>query len=562
MRRSSNFRLGISSLALFFYCPVSVNANYLVVKGDSLSKIADAQYGNWMKWKNLWKVNEDQVKNPDLIYPGQRLRLLTDQDLTLVADNSVSASPAFDSSSNNDAGPPVKIRSNKRSQEWSLLPQQAWEKFVFKTSPAVDPDGFDRRSRVADRVADKTSAEVTIASERIPILGEIVNARTEFERVFMGETVFIRADETLQVGTTYSITKGPQKIISKRDTRVGFAYDLTGKVKIVGVRDGVFIATVTALYHPIQRGQLLIPEVNSYEFPTPTEAVNPIAASVVVTRSYQDDMLGEQKVVFLDVGKDDGVKVGNIFRHYLHEDPNNSEIISAKDFMIESELEILSVQEKFSIAIILSGRSPLHLGDEAIALTDLSDFQKNQGLQSFVQDHAPAPTADTLDQMDPSDGIGEKENLELRQLEKWARPAPAAPLQPESSINDDEIKRLDVHEGAKPTTEIGTEAAPNDGSNKTQPAAPKPTPEPTPVPSPALTPAPPASTDAKAEGASESSKFDLPPTAPSETDVPQAPIVEAAPQTAAPTQVTPANPAPDPVPDSEPTSIGPLKIGH
>ncbi len=48
---------------------------YVVVKGDSLSKIASGQYGNAQKWRRIYEANRDLIKDPDLIYPGQQLRI-------------------------------------------------------------------------------------------------------------------------------------------------------------------------------------------------------------------------------------------------------------------------------------------------------------------------------------------------------------------------------------------------------------------------------------------------------------------------------------------------------
>ena len=48
---------------------------YVVVKGDSLSKIAMGQYGNAQKWRRIYEANRDLIKDPDLIYPGQQLRI-------------------------------------------------------------------------------------------------------------------------------------------------------------------------------------------------------------------------------------------------------------------------------------------------------------------------------------------------------------------------------------------------------------------------------------------------------------------------------------------------------
>ncbi|MCZ2101074.1 MAG: peptidoglycan-binding protein LysM [Chitinophagales bacterium] len=48
---------------------------YTVVKGDTLSKIAKAHYGNAMKYPVIFEANKPMLKDPDLIYPGQVLRI-------------------------------------------------------------------------------------------------------------------------------------------------------------------------------------------------------------------------------------------------------------------------------------------------------------------------------------------------------------------------------------------------------------------------------------------------------------------------------------------------------
>ena len=48
---------------------------YTVVNGDSLSKIAKRYYGDANEWPRIHEANRDQIKNPDLIHPGQRLKI-------------------------------------------------------------------------------------------------------------------------------------------------------------------------------------------------------------------------------------------------------------------------------------------------------------------------------------------------------------------------------------------------------------------------------------------------------------------------------------------------------
>jgi uncharacterized protein YidB (DUF937 family) len=50
-------------------------AIYVVVAGDSLSKIAKRSYGDANQWRRIFEANRDQIKNPDLIRPGQKLRI-------------------------------------------------------------------------------------------------------------------------------------------------------------------------------------------------------------------------------------------------------------------------------------------------------------------------------------------------------------------------------------------------------------------------------------------------------------------------------------------------------
>jgi nucleoid-associated protein YgaU len=48
---------------------------YVVVSGDSLSKIAQREYGDANQWPRIYEANRDLLKDPDKIYPGQKLRI-------------------------------------------------------------------------------------------------------------------------------------------------------------------------------------------------------------------------------------------------------------------------------------------------------------------------------------------------------------------------------------------------------------------------------------------------------------------------------------------------------
>ena len=48
---------------------------YEVKKGDSLSKIAKEFYSDAMKYPVIFEANKPMLKDPNLIYPGQMLRI-------------------------------------------------------------------------------------------------------------------------------------------------------------------------------------------------------------------------------------------------------------------------------------------------------------------------------------------------------------------------------------------------------------------------------------------------------------------------------------------------------
>jgi nucleoid-associated protein YgaU len=55
--------------------PADGGSTYTVQKGDTLSAIAQQHYGKASHWHAIFQANRDQLADPDLIQPGQVLRL-------------------------------------------------------------------------------------------------------------------------------------------------------------------------------------------------------------------------------------------------------------------------------------------------------------------------------------------------------------------------------------------------------------------------------------------------------------------------------------------------------
>ena len=48
---------------------------YTVVKGDTLSKISKQYYGDANKYAVIFEANREVIRQPDLIFPGQKIRI-------------------------------------------------------------------------------------------------------------------------------------------------------------------------------------------------------------------------------------------------------------------------------------------------------------------------------------------------------------------------------------------------------------------------------------------------------------------------------------------------------
>lgn len=71
----SNVQSGSSSRPDASAQPAAAERSYTVKSGDSLSAIAKREYGDAAQWKRIYEANRDTIDNPDLIHPGQELKI-------------------------------------------------------------------------------------------------------------------------------------------------------------------------------------------------------------------------------------------------------------------------------------------------------------------------------------------------------------------------------------------------------------------------------------------------------------------------------------------------------
>jgi nucleoid-associated protein YgaU len=53
----------------------TAHRTYVVKAGDTLSEIAEREYGDASQWRRIYDANRDRIEDPDLIHPGDTLEL-------------------------------------------------------------------------------------------------------------------------------------------------------------------------------------------------------------------------------------------------------------------------------------------------------------------------------------------------------------------------------------------------------------------------------------------------------------------------------------------------------
>lgn len=71
----SNVRSGSSTRPDATAAGGATETRYTVRSGDTLSEIAKREYGDAGQWRRIYEANRDQLDDPDLIHPGQELKI-------------------------------------------------------------------------------------------------------------------------------------------------------------------------------------------------------------------------------------------------------------------------------------------------------------------------------------------------------------------------------------------------------------------------------------------------------------------------------------------------------
>lgn len=400
-----------------------LQAEYAIERGDTLTGISKRLFGDGRFWPKVWAINQGQISNPHVIQPGNKI-LFRSGSLSEMPQVLVAQAVSTHHSDAND------IIHKLPDGEWKRLPPQAWENVQLRLPPTVDATGFDLRSKVAFGKSLGWDAPVATSSETISPLGKIEGARRDAENLIQKDVVFIAAEADLMTDTVYAVSPGSRDLSGSELGRSGYAYPITGQIKIIGMRDRLFVGEVQSTSGLMRRGDILIPLPTKIDPPRVIAGPEPLTATLLEDPEDTERTLAQHEIVFIDRGAKDGVAPGMIFRGYVKRDPFTGDTISDLNIVVHSDIQIIQSSDEFSLGWVLRSTSDLRAGLPLVLLTDVSEFGDQRGFEGAKAPQT-AQEMDELDRLDTGGELTDAEKKELKQLEEWRnQPAPPPPADP------------------------------------------------------------------------------------------------------------------------------------
>jgi hypothetical protein len=198
-----------------------------------------------------------------------------------------------------------------------------------------------------------------------------------------GESIFISHQESgnLAVGAEYSVVRPANELFltmhyqqeRSNIARLGKPYEDVAQVRVTQVNQEGAVATVTFSCGPIVPGDLLMPfqprDIPEYTVSSPLDPFVPLDKNKhqgrIVASHNNIGYFGQDTIVYLNLGENDGAKPGQRFRIYKLIPPHMRIFMLSQPTPPETlgEAVILSVQGKSSVAMVVSSYREISAGD-------------------------------------------------------------------------------------------------------------------------------------------------------------------------------------------------------
>jgi hypothetical protein len=293
---------------------------YTVQKGDTLWDLSEHFYDSPWTWPDLWQQNQ-QIANPHWIYPGERIRLFSREELERMVEPEPKPAPEI-------APPPPEPK--------------------YYLYPAINRVGFIRKEPVSPS-------------------GTIFKVKEDKEMISQRDLVYIRpiGDVTFNPGDRFTVFRTLKPLKDKETKKlIGIQHYLVGVVEITDVQPKFSLGRIVQSYRDIEPDDLLMP----YEPRSPrimlAESKEGLEGKIFAAEEGQT-IFAEHAIAFINKGREDGIQLGQSYSVYYQEkeriDPKAKEevLLTPVDY---AEIFILRTEETTATALVTYSEKSIQPG--------------------------------------------------------------------------------------------------------------------------------------------------------------------------------------------------------
>ena len=292
---------------------------YTIQKGDTLWDLSEEFSNSPWVWPEMWRYNP-HIKNPHLIYPGQKILIYK------------------------------KEWEGKEKKPEPVAEKPVHKVETFYTFKEINRVGFIREKAVAHH-------------------GTIFKVHDDVNLINTGAQVYIYPEPDaprLAVGNKYTTYRTFSPVRDKETGEtLGVQHFLTGIVEITSVEPEFAIGKVTYSYRGILINDHLMPyEQRSVNIPI--KKSKPGLSGKVIKTEEDESLTAQYAIIFIDKGENDGIEPGQFYSIYLQEtakpDPKKFQRVDLTPYLI-GELIVLHTEKTTSTVLITKSTQQITPGN-------------------------------------------------------------------------------------------------------------------------------------------------------------------------------------------------------
>jgi len=325
---------------------------YIIQKGDTLWSISESRLEDNFLWPKLWNVNPN-IANPDLIYPGQKIRIPSRE--TLMKQMAPSAETEM------PPAPKVKAPVKKPVMAPAKAAAPAPVETAVKTS----------KKYLVDKNFYMSAGWI---SKEFPSIGTITTTPSGKHMAGKGEIVYINVSEKKMLARLRLDTKPSLIVPLNEDSKsryftirrikevrhpvtgekMGYLIRITGIVEIIGMDGDTPKARILNSFEDVETGDGLMPYSDMEPPVVPDVIRRPAIDGRIVEAHFTNQLSGANNIVYLDKGANNGLQPGDVFEIF----PN------APIQRVIGEAQVISLKPDTSTAVILNSSEEITIGSK------------------------------------------------------------------------------------------------------------------------------------------------------------------------------------------------------